>query len=218
MKREIIILIVIIVFSFLIGYLGNDLIIGGSILTTGLLCSYYASNGKKINYVFGFINYLLMAYVSYKNNLYGMLIFYTLIFAPLQIKGLIEWNKEFDKNQKLKIRKFTLKNSIIIVLSCLISSCILAYLLHLIPTQRLAFLDALSNCINLWGVILMILRFRESWWVWLANNIIDVVIWAIVFIAGGIGSFMMLAVSIGFLLINIYGIISWNKDAKLRRK
>ena len=35
-------------------------------------------------------------------------------------------------------------------------------LLTLIPNQRLAFMDATSNCINLCGGILMILRFKES--------------------------------------------------------
>ena len=91
------------------------------------------------------------------------------------------------------------------------------YLLTLIPTQRLAFMDATSNCINLCGVILMILRFKESWWLWLINNIIDLIIWIITVINGGNGSVMMLLVSIGYLLINIYGVIKWNIEAKGNR-
>ena len=120
-----------------------------------------------------------------------------------------------DKN--VKVREFTLKNSIIITLSCIIGSIILGYLLTLIPTQRLAFMDATSNCINLCGVILMILRFKESWWLWLINNIIDLIIWIITAINGGNGSIMMLLVSVGYLLINIYGVIKWNIEAKNNR-
>lgn len=75
-------------------------------------------------------------------------------------------------------------------------------------------MDASSNCINLCGVILMILRFKESWWLWLINNIIDLSIWIITFINKGEGSSMMLLVSIGYLLINIYGIIKWHIEAK----
>ena len=63
-------------------------------------------------------------------------------------------------------------------------------------------MDATSNCINLCGVILMILRF-----LWLINNIIDLIIWIITVINGGEGSIMMLLVSIGYLLINIYGVV-----------
>ena len=119
-----------------------------------------------------------------------------------------------DNNKNVKVREFTLKNSIIITLSCIIGSFVLGYLLSLIPEQRLAFMDASSNCINLCGVILMILRFKESWWIWLVNNIIDLMIWIITVVDKGSGSIMMLLVSIGYLLINIYGVIKWNKEAK----
>ena len=90
----------------------------------------------------------------------------------------------------------------------------LGYVLTLIPSQRLAFMDATSNCINLCGVILMILRFKEAWWIWLINNMIDLVIWIITAINGGEGAIMMLLVSIGYLLINVYGVIKWNIEAK----
>ena len=119
-----------------------------------------------------------------------------------------------NNNKNVKVREFTLYNSIIITLSCVIGSIILGYLLTLIPTQRLAFMDATSNCINLCGVILMILRFKESWWLWLINNLVDLSIWIITFINKGEGSTMMLLVSIGYLLINIYGIIKWSIEAK----
>ena len=45
------------------------------------------------------------------------------------------------------------------------------------------------------------------------NNIIDLGIWMIIFLNHGESSFMML-VSIGYFLINIYGIIKWSIEAK----
>lgn len=115
---------------------------------------------------------------------------------------------------KKMLKLENLKNSIIITLSCVMSSFVLGYFLSLIPGQRLALMDATSNCINLCGVVLMILRFKESWWLWLINNIIDLLIWIITVINKGEGSIMMLLVSIGYLLINIYGVIKWNIEAK----
>lgn len=88
------------------------------------------------------------------------------------------------------------------------------FLLTLIPGQRIAFMDASSNTINLCAVILGILRFKECWWIWLINNTIGLSIWLITFISKGEGSFMMLLVSISYLVINFYGIIKWNKEAK----
>lgn len=213
-KKYCIISFICIVISIISGIIAKDILVGGTILATGLLCSYFASEGKRINYILGLINYLLMGYVSFKNNLFGIFFFYIFIFSSLQIKGFLAWNKNLDENKNVKVREFTFKNSIIITISCVMGSFILGYLLSLIPNQRLAFMDASSNCINLCGVILMILRFKESWWIWLVNNVIDLMIWSITFINKGDGSMMMLLVSIGYLLINIYGIIKWNLDVK----
>lgn len=217
-KKYLIITILSLIISIISGIISKDLMIGGTILLTGLLCAYFASEGKRINYILGLINYLLMGYVAFKNNLFGIFFFYIFIFSPLQVNGFITWNKNLNDDKNVKVREFTLKNSIIITLSCIIGSIILGYLLTLIPTQRLAFMDATSNCINLCGVILMILRFKESWWLWLINNIIDLIIWIITVINGGNGSVMMLLVSIGYLLINIYGVIKWNIEAKKNKK
>lgn len=213
-KKYWIVSLVCILFSIAFGILTNDLILGSSILLTGLLCAYFASEGKKINYLFGLINYLLMGYVSLKNNLYGIFLFYIFIFAPLQLKGFLSWNKNESAEKNVKVREFTLKNALWIIASCLIGSLLLAYLLMLIPGQQLAFLDALSNCINLCGVILMVLRFKESWWLWLVNNTIDLMIWVVMLINQGPGATMMFITSLSYLIINIYGIAKWNIAVK----
>ncbi len=213
-KRNWIVIILSFVFSAVLGILSHDLIIGGLILFTSIMNSYLASIGKKANYITGFISCLLTGYVSLKNNLYGLFFFYIFIFAPFQIYGFINWKNNEDKNSNVIVRGFTLKNSIIIILSCIIGSLVLGYLLTLIPNQNLAFMDAASNCINLCGVILMILRFKESWWVWLFNNIIDLIIWIIMAANNGPSSWMMLLSSLAYLLINIYGIFKWSIEAK----
>lgn len=214
MIKYLVVTIICFFLSLIFGIISRDVLIGGTILFTGLLCAYFASEGKRSNYILGLINYLLMGYVSLKNNLYGIFFFYVFIFSPLQISGFITWNKNLDEDENVVVREFTLKNSIIIILSCILGSFLLGYLLTLINGQRLAFMDSSSNCINLCGVILMILRFKESWWLWLVNNIIDLGIWIITFVNRGEGSFMMLLVSVGYLLINVYGIIKWSLEVK----
>lgn len=213
-KRNTLITIICLTISIITGLITDDLLIGGSILFTGLLCAYFSSEGKRISYILGLINYILIGYVSFKNHLYGLFIFGVIICPIFQIQGFISWSKNLDENKNVKVREFTLKNSIIITLLCIIGSFILSYLLTLIPNQRIALMDASSNIINMCGVVLMILRFKESWWIWLINNVIDLGIWIITFIDKGEGSAMMLLVSIGYLLINIYGIIKWNIEAK----
>jgi len=63
----------------------------------------------------------------------------------------------------------------------------------------------------------MNLRFRECWWVFLGNNIIDVVIWTINLINGTPNSLMMFFVSISYLILNIICIIKWERIKNKRR-
>jgi len=159
---------------------------------------------------------LLSGYVSYINGLYGIAILSIAIYFPSQIQGYISWKKNTNNNE-VQIRGFNTKNSIIIISSCIIGSIILGLFLSEIPNQQLAFLDSSSNIINLCGIILMNLRFKECWIVWLFNNIIDLSIWVTNFIQGSPNSTMMLLVSIGYLLINIYGLIKWIKMTKYNK-
>ena len=213
MKNKIVTIFTII-FSIICGIISKDYFLGTLILASGLLNSYYASIGKTYNYIFGALYCLLSAYVSYVNGLYAMAILSLIIYFPLQIQGYISWIKKKDNNNEVKIRKFTFKNSVIIVSNCVVGSVLLGLLLSKIPTQQLAFLDSSSNIINLCGIILMNLRFQECWIVWLFNNSIDLSIWLISFINKGPNSLMMLLVSIGYLLINIYGLYKWIKKAR----
>ena len=206
--------ILIILFSIVCGVLSKDYYLGTLILMCGLLNSYYASIGKTYNYIFGALYCILSAYVCYINGLYAMAVLSVFVYFPLQVQGYISWQKKKDNNNEVSIRKFTLKNSIIIVSSCVVGSILLGLLLTTIPTQQLAFLDSTSNIINLCGIILMNLRFQECWVVWLFNNTVDLIIWLINAINGNPNSIMMLIVSIGYLLINIYGLYKWHKKAK----
>ena len=151
---------------------------------------------------------MLSGYVCYLNGLYGISLLSLVIYFPSQIQGYLSWKKNIICNE-VQIRSFNTKNSIIIIMSCIVGSIIFGLLLSKIPGQQLAFLDASSNIINLCGIILMNLRFKECWYVWLFNNSIDLFIWIINFVKGSPNSAMMLLVSIGYLLINVYGLIKW---------
>ena len=161
MKNKIYTLVIIIV-SVICGIISKDYFLGTIILICGLLNSYYASLGKIYNYIFGALYCLLSGYVCYLNGLYGIAILSLVIYFPSQIHGFISWKKNTNNNE-VQVRGFNTKNSIIITTSCIVGSIILGFLLSKIPGQQLAFLDASSNIINLCGIILMNLRFKECW-------------------------------------------------------
>ena len=168
---------------------------------------------EKFTIIYCALYCLLSGYVCYLNGLYGIAILSFIVYFPSQIQGYLSWKKNYN-NSEVQVRGFNIKNSTIITISCVIGSIILGFLLNKIPGQQLAFLDASSNIINLCGIILMNLRFKECWVVWLFNNSIDLSIWIINFIKGTPNSTMMLLVSIGYLIINVYGLVKWIKMSK----
>lgn len=218
-RKLILIVVVAFISSITIGLISKDPILGSAILLCGLLQSYFASIGKRSNYILGLISYILMGAVALANHLYGTGGFYLLICAPLQIHGFLSWGKNL-KNQSVKTRKFTLKTSILVILACLGGSLLVGFLLDLIPSQQLNFLDAASNCVNLCGIILMNLRYIEAWWLWLINNIIDFTIWAYILLAGTGNSNapMMFITCVMYLIINVYGIYKWMKQSRIDNK
>ena len=213
-SKNIVYTIIIIIFSTLCGILSRDYFLGTIILASGLLNSYYASIGKTYNYIFGAIYCALSGYICLKTGLYGIAVLSFVVYLPSQIHGYLSWKNKKDENKEVKVRGFTLKNSIIIISSCIAGSLLFGLVLSKIPTQQLAFLDSSSNILNLCGIILMNLRLKECWAVWLFNNTVDLIIWIVNFINSTANSTMMLLVSIGYLLINIYGLFKWYKKSR----
>ncbi len=216
-KKDILVISVCALVSIISGILSKDLLVGGVVLFTALASSYYAGACKRVTYVIGTINCLLYSYVGFKNGLYGVFLFYLLFFLPVQFIGFLNWGKNKKNNDEVIVRDFSLKNSIIVVTSCVMGSFLLAFLLNLIPGQQFPLLDASSNIINICANVLMILRFKECWWVWIFNNLVDLTIWSMILINGGSNAIMMFLVSLGYLLLNIYGIVKWEIEARKNR-
>lgn len=208
----------IIVISLFITIICKNNIFGFIILVFGLLNGWYAGLGKWYNYFFGAIFSLLNSYVSFKAHLYGIAWLSALLYFPLQIQGLLDWHKQKDKNNNITIKSFNTKISVLMTICCFAGSISLGFLLAKIPNQNLAFLDATSNAINICAIILLNLRFRESWWILLGNNIADLAIWIINTINNTPNSMVMLIVSIGHLILNIFGLVKWEKNKKAKGK
>lgn len=202
--------IIITILCIVLGIIFNDYTFGLIALVCGFLNAYYMAIGKWCNYIFGIIFAIVNAYICTINGLFGLLIFTIIFYLPLQIIGLVNWFKNKQDNQ-VKARSFNLKKSIILCTLIIAGSCLFGILLSVLPGQNLAFLDSTSQIINLCGVILGVLRYRESWYIWLLNNIVDLTIWIINTIKATPNAIMMLVTSIMYLVMNIIGVIAWIK-------
>lgn len=216
--ENVIIPVLIVMISIFFGIIFNDYKLGLITLMAGFLNAYYAAIGKWYNYIFGIIFSLTYSATCYYNGLYGFAIFTVIFYIPFQIYGLVKWKKKEDEDHIVKIKSLTLKTGILLTLGISAGSALIGYLLNLIPGQQLSYLDATSQLVNVGGGMLNVLAYREGWYVWLVNNILDLIIWIINFGKNSTYSEMMLVVSIIYLVMNIYGLVNWiiieNKQRK----
>ncbi len=88
-KKNIVIIAICTIISIISGIVSNDLIVGGSILLTGLLCAYFASEGKRVNYILGLINYLLMDMLHLKIIYLVYFSFISLFFHHFKLTDIL---------------------------------------------------------------------------------------------------------------------------------
>lgn len=200
--------ILIVLISVIFAVIFNDYFWGLITFACGFLNAYYMAIGRWENYIFGIVFSIFYAIVCYKNGLYGFAIFTVVAYIPLQIVGLIGWLKK-QSNNLVIVKSLSLKKGILLTLGVCASSFLLGFLLDLIPSQNMSYLDSASQIINLVGAILSVLRYRECWFVLLVNNSIDLAIWIINAINHTISAEMMLVTSVMFLVMNIYGLVIW---------
>ena len=209
--------IIIVLISILIGVIFNDYIWGTLSLIFGFLNAYYMAIGKWYNYIFGFLFAIVYAYICTINGLFGLLIFTIIFYLPLQISGLINWFKN-KQDAEVKMRSLNFKSAFILCGCIVLGSSLLGFLLSLIPMQNLAFLDSTSQVINLCGVVLGALRFRESWYIWLLNNVVDLIIWVINTVGQTANAEMSLITAIMYLTMNVIGLINWIRLERLQKQ
>ena len=213
--NQVIVPILVCIISIIIGIFSKNTFVGMIVLITGILNSYYSSVGNKINFPIGVINNLALSYVAFKNNNYGLVIFNLLFFMPINIKGYFEWNKNSNKDV-VENRGLGLKKGVITIILSIVTGLLVSYLLQLIPGERLTYLDSFTNVISFIAGILLMLRYNESWILYLVNNVLDLTLWIINFSSGGYDSLMVLLMSVIYLVINIYALFKWrDKNERL---
>ena len=207
-----------VVVAVITGFWTGDNYLGISVIASAFLNGYLASQGYVQSYFFGIVYCLLNAIISFQAHYYGIAIFCLAFFIPIQIWGWINWRQKIKGvEEQVAGRKFTWQNTLIVTAICMIGSFILGGLFSLIPGQKFATLNAASNIINLCATLLLALRFREAWILWIINSLTDILLWGLGLSGTADNSASMIIVMSGYLIINIFGVINWSKTKHVQK-
>ncbi|MDR6923510.1 MULTISPECIES: nicotinamide riboside transporter PnuC [Chryseobacterium] len=183
------------------------------VLVSGILCVVLAAKGSIWNYVIGTLNTAAYAFVAYQNGLFGELGLYLIFFLPMNIFGYFMWKKHI-KNDIVEMKSLQLKSLLAVFVLTALGCAVLGYLLSAVRGQNTPYLDGMSTIISITATILMILRYKEQWLLYIILNIVTVIIWIIRTLDGSESGIMMIAMWSAFLINAVYGYYNWNKGSK----
>ena len=218
MKKSYIILYVITTFSlsYGLGLLFDDqYLLGSTTLFFGFIQTLLMTKGKWYEEFVGLIETICSTIVCVLSCLYGSAIFTVLIFIPISIFSIVNWKKN-EHDGEVTLNKMTVKKSALVLTLIVASTCLISWLISLIPNQNLPFFDTLVNILDIAGILLIALRYKEGWILWILCNIVELTMWIILEMDGvNNNSIMMIITAVIFLALNIWGFVSF---LKLRKK
>ncbi|WP_439287621.1 nicotinamide riboside transporter PnuC [Lonepinella sp. BR2904] len=179
----------------------------------GLLCVIFVSKGKISNYFFGLIFAYTYFYVAWGSNFIGEMNTTLYVYIPAQFIGYFMWkaNMQNDQqgNEEVIAKALTPTGWLILLVSIAVCSFFFIQAVNAAGGSS-ASLDGTTTIITFAAQLLMILRYREQWALWIVLNILSIVLWA--------ETPAMYIMYSGYLLNSIYGYYNWTKLVKVASK
>ena len=174
----------------------------------GILCVVFVSKGKISNYFFGLIFAYTYFYVSWGSNFLGEMNTALYVYIPSQFIGYFMWkqNMQNDNGGESVIAKaLTPKGWAILLVSVGIGTLCFVQALKAAGGSSTT-LDGLTTIITVAAQLLMILRYREQWLLWIVLNVLSILLWK--------GQPAMYLMYSAYLLNSLYGYYNWTKLVK----
>jgi nicotinamide mononucleotide transporter len=180
---------------------------------TGVACVVCTGKGKLSAYLFGLVNCVLYAIISYRATLYGETMLNALYYIPMQFVGLFVWSKHINAETG-EVEKRKMRPQGIVLLIAVISVATYLYgllLRHL--GDAMPFVDAFTTVSSVVAMIISIRMYAEQWWIWVAVDVFSVYMWWCDFRNGSdnMATLLMWGVYLGNAVIML---VKWEKEAR----
>lgn len=175
----------------------------------GILCVVFVSKGKISNYFFGLIFAYTYFYVSWGSNFLGEMNTALYVYIPSQFIGYFMWKQHMqndDGGESVIAKALMPKGWAILLVSVAIGTLCFVQALKAAGGSSTT-LDGLTTIITVAAQLLMILRYREQWLLWIVLNVLSILLWQ--------GQPAMYLMYSAYLLNSLYGYYNWTKLVKL---
>ncbi|AKA47044.1 TPA: nicotinamide riboside transporter PnuC [Haemophilus influenzae] len=175
---------------------------------SGILCVVLVSKGKISNYFFGLIFAYTYFYVAWGSNFLGEMNTVLYVYLPSQFIGYFMWKANMqnsDGGESVIAKALTVKGWMTLIVVTAVGTLLFVQALQAAGGSSTG-LDGLTTIITVAAQILMILRYREQWLLWIGLNILSIFLWA-----ETPAIYLMYS---AYLLNSLYGYYNWTKLVK----
>ncbi|AYM89315.1 nicotinamide riboside transporter PnuC [Serratia sp. 3ACOL1] len=198
----------------------------------GLLCIWFASKEKIINYLFGLINVTLFAAIFFQIQLYASLLLQVFFFVA-NLYGWYAWSRQNENNEAaLKIRWLPRQKAFTLLVVCVVAIGLmslfidpvfavltriaigimqgmgLSVVMPELQPDAFPLWDSTMLVLSIAAMILMTRKYVENWLLWVLIDVISVVIYAIQ------GVYAMSLEYILLTVIALMGSFAWINSAR----
>ncbi len=174
----------------------------------GVFCVVLCAGGKKSQYYWGFVNITAYIVIALVNRYYGEVMLNALYYLPTQFIGLYVWGRHYNKPAD-RVEGLRIDGKHLVIWSVCSAAGILVYRLVLDALGgNAALLDSMSTVFSVAANVLMVLRYREQWALWILVDAVTVGMWIL---AGDLLMTLMWAI---YLINAVYGWVMWTKMSR----
>ena len=180
---------------------------GGSYLSMvsgvlGVFSVLLCSDRKVAFYLFGFAQLITYVILCVEQKLYGEIVENAFYFITM-IYGLYLWMKNYNYDEAIvETRSLNIGQKAWVFIGTLIGVFALSNILFVTDDTQ-PFMDAITTVPAFVAQILMIARYKDSWYYWLSIDIGSIIMWAIA------GDWCMVAQFVFWTINCFYGLRKW---------
>lgn len=186
-------------------------------LVSGILgiCSVVlCSQGNIWTFLFGFGQIITYTYLCYLERFYAGIAMNAFYFIS-QIYGIFSWHKRLTtpttretKATHIQTSRLSVPTLIVLLTLTIGTSILTGSLLHRYTTDTQPYLDAFTTVPAIVAQVLMVLAYREQWYIWLFIDILYVLLWI------RADNYSMTAQYIFWCINCVYGFVHWTKQSR----
>ena len=182
-------------------------------LVSGLLgiCSaVLGAQGNILTFVFGFAQVGTYTYLCVQERFYAEIALNIFYFITM-IYGVYVWKRRLTDDYSLQIQTRRLSNrlTLVLVVSVVLLSLVVGWLLQRYTDDPQPYLDAFTTVPAIVAQILMVLAFREQWYIWMLVDVLALIMWL------RAGNYCMAAQYFFWCANCVYGYVQWSKTNRL---